>query len=209
MDMSFEFFQKIDWPNVLMGSLLPILGTFLVWLIGGLKEYNKISKALGTNIKGEWFSAEFDYKHPARHALLKVQIKRKIGNKVIIRSLGSINSAKSSPKNATAWEVEGKIIGETIIGEWDTTLKNTRRYGAVIIKFLDKGRAVGYWIGYGGAAWPRYGYWLMNRDPGELKKMNELVLSDYDFKAYDVANLIENFDSIIEGKIDVRSIPVY
>lgn len=192
--------DKVDWPNILVGVLIPILLSFLYNSIKLFVQHRKASSDLKTKIQGIWYSAEFDHKNSdpieARNTYLKVKLKRKFGNRVVIEAIGSEDSDfdKAYP---TGWVVEGKLVGTNLMCEWYSTIPGTIRYGNAFLEFLDNGITVGYWIGVSLFPRPMYGYWIMARDLDEVKRLSKTALLDYDFHAYDIAYLIENISKKI------------
>jgi hypothetical protein len=202
--------QKQDWLGAMIGASLGALASlllgFIVWFVRGIFEYKKASTDLKMQIKGNWYSAEFDPKgnvnHEERNTYLKIKLKRKWGNQVIIKSLKK-ETLSTTKMYETGWIVKGKLVGETLIGEWYSSVKDSRRFGTVFLKFLEHGRAVGYWVGYSGVTRPVYGYLILSRNLEDLKKISEKVLIEYDFRITDVSHIVENFDNLKLTKKDV------
>lgn len=157
-------------------------------------EFTEASKKLTKNIEGEWYSAELDYKQPVlSHAIIKVRVERvKRSNKVTISKIEQIN--KEDVNVETGWIVHGRIVTEnTIISDWVGVIENTTRYGNAFLKFIENGRAIGYWIGYGSKTdgRPMYGYWILSRKEEDVKNLSDSVLQKFQF--YDVKFMVEHF----------------
>ncbi len=194
-----DLVTKIDWINLISGIILTGIISGITYFVKKIVERNKVTSNLNQKIEGIWFSAEYDHKgdkqREERNTILEVVVKRaSIGNSVTIKS----NIIDQSNKNIiaqTGWRISGKMKGDTLMCEWFSTIKDTNRYGVAFLKFIDSGRAVGYWVGYSGVTRPMYGYWIMSKDKNDLELMSTTVLKEYSFKAYDVAFLIENFEN--------------
>jgi hypothetical protein len=191
--------NSFDWKNIFAGAVISSITALLVWFIKGLYEYYISAKDLPYSIWGYWFSAEYDIKSNVpdteRNYYLKVKIKRRLYRRVIIVALESLDS--NPAKVETKWIVRAKIVqGDVLIGTWRSTVKNTNRYGTAIIKFIDYGRATGYWTGYG--QYPIYGYWIMSKDFTDLKNISTSVLQDTKFKSIDVSKYVAEYPAPIK-----------
>lgn len=200
--------DRKDWIILLLGVLIPIVLAIIVNLIKLCFQYRNASADLRTKIQGTWYSAEFDHKNTepieSRNTFLKVKLKRKFGNKIIIKSIEDIDE-NGNKKYPTGWVVEGKLVRGNLLGEWYSTVPATIRYGNVFLKFLDNKIAVGYWIGESLFPRPMYGYWIMSKNLEEIQNLSKTVLSEYDFHAYDVAYLIENIN---KKKIPIETVKI-
>lgn len=166
----------------------------VVWFLKGLYEYYVAAKDLPYPIWGYWFSAEYDIKSDVadfeRNYYLKVKIKRRLYRKLKIVALESVESKKEQVE--TKWIVKAKIVqGDVLVGTWRSTIKNTNRHGTAILKFLDYGRATGYWTGSG--PYPVYGYWIMARDFNDLRNISTSVIKDIGFKSLNVSKFVAEY----------------
>lgn len=203
MNMLADIWTSIDWPNVLAGAIISLLVGFFVWAITGAYEAWMTSKRLPYDIRKKWYSAEFDPKgdttNSVRNTFRIVHVRRRMGGGFKMRVVGSWPN--DDPDNDTAWKLEGKIhLGDTFVGNWHTTAKNTKRFGAACIKFFDNGRAIGYWIGPAGVDHPVYGYWVMARSPEMARAMASEALTGSGFNFVDVVGHLLNYASVIRGQ---------
>jgi hypothetical protein len=183
--------MNLDWPNLLAGLILSAISGVLVLIVKSGYQYFKSARDL-PNISGTWYSAEYDVKghlpHHERNAFLEVRIVRRPNGDVRVRTVATMDDKKYP----TSWVVEGKTVRDTLIGEWKSTEKHSKRYGVAMLKFLDYGRAVGYWVGLSGYDYPVYGYWILSRDKADLETVASAVLVDNKFEAIDVSYIVMN-----------------
>ncbi len=191
---------NLDWPNLLAGVVLALVSGAIVSLARGLYGFYVIARDLPYPIWGTWFSAEFDQKGglpsgkhnlelSGRNTFLKIKIKRRFGKKVVIEALGPVDD---SPQEVpTKWVVHGHIVkGDTMVGLWRSTVKHTSRHGTAIIKFIDHGRALGYWTGSGETGYPMYGYWIITRTKDDVVTMANTLLSLTQFTTLDINSFV-------------------
>jgi hypothetical protein len=189
-------FAGLDWPNLIAGAALGAV----VWLLTRAYETLVASKDLPYAISGTWYSAEYDPKvlldpnnstkdPPDPNTFTEVKVRRLLGARFSIRVVKQLGDSGSRP--ATAWKFSGDLIyGDTLVGTWKSIVKDTKRYGAAMLKFIDKGRAVGYWIGPAGTDYPVYGYWVMSRNHDDVKKLANSILQNSGFQFFDVAGYV-------------------
>jgi hypothetical protein len=209
---------NLDWPNLIAGAVLAVFSGIIISLARGLYGYYIIARDLPYPIWGTWFSAEFDQKGTSlggkhnierrgRNTFLAIEIKRRLGRKVLIKAMGPIDNAPQ--EIPTKWVVEGRIVkGDTVVGIWRSTIKHTSRHGTAIIKFLDHGRALGYWTGSGEAGYPMYGYWIISRNKEDAIHIASNLLSVSEFKTLDLASYAVQYlsgtDQSKSEKIKIR-----
>lgn len=196
--MSLELIDSLDWKNILAGAFISSIAALIVWFIKGLYEYYVAAKDLPYPIWGYWFSAEYDIKSNVsdfeRNYYLKVKIKRRLYKKVKVVALESLDISPN--KVETQWIAKANIVqSDTLVGTWRSTVKNTNRHGTATIKFLDYGRAVGYYTG--SAQYPVYGYWIMSKDFNDLKNICTAVLKETNFKNIDVSKFVIEYPAPI------------
>jgi len=193
--------NSIDWPDVIAGALVAgVLGA-----IGfGIKSLILRSAARRTILqygKGEWFSAEYDPKGNVpknlRATYLRVMMEPTWRGRVRVRAVEQLDEDPS--KVETGWIAEGRIENGSLVGEWRTTVKGTVRFGVAMLRFLDNGRAVGYWIGVRGFDPPLYGYWIMSRDQDDLRALVTGAVPPGSFQMIDVGRLIADFERGTRG----------
>ena len=194
-----ELINIFDWKNIIAGAVISSVSALIVWFVKGLYEYYISAKDLPYPIWGEWYSAEYDIKSNipdlARNYYLKVKVKRRLYRKVKIVACESIDVKKGQVE--TKWIARAKIVqGDLLVGTWRSTIKNTNRHGTAIIKFLDYGRASGYWTGSG--PYPVYGYWIMAKDFIDLKNISESVINEMSFKTINVSKFVAEFPAPIK-----------
>jgi len=191
---------KFDWPNLLAGAAIAFVASLFAWLVKGLYGYYIIARDLPYKIWGIWFSAEFDpkgfiqadLKIKGGNTFLKVRVEPRLGRKIVVRALGPVENLTQI--FATKWTVHSRLIkGDTIVGTWRSTVKYTKRYGTAIIKFIDNGRAVGYWTGLGTTDEPLYGYWIMSRDIVDIKRLASEVHTKTNFEVINVSSFVINY----------------
>ena len=185
----------LDWPNLIGGALFGAILGLVVWFLTHVYESWIVSKDIPYRISGTWFSAEYELKgelpREDRNTITKVKVRRCLGGKFRIKVLTRYPDASLKPE--TSWKFIGKLVhGDTLLGTWKSTLKNTKRYGSAIIKFLDYGRAVGYWNGLAGKEYPAYGYLMMSRDEDDLRVISSAVLKETTFEVFDVVGFLLN-----------------
>lgn len=185
---------SLDWINLIAGALLSLVSALIAWFIKGLYEYYISAKDLPYPIWGFWYSAEYDSKSEIpdleRNYYLKINIKRRLYRKVKIEVVEDMNDG--GLKVETKWVVKAKIVqGDVLIGTWKSTVKNTNRYGTIILKFLDSGRATGYYTGT--SKYPVYGYWIITRDFEDLKEICTELLKETHFKNIDVSQFVSKY----------------
>lgn len=195
-----ELIKTLDWENIIAGAVISSVAALIVWFIKGLYEYYISAKDLPYPIWGQWFSAEYDTKSnipdTERNYYLRVKIKRRLYRKVKIIAYESLEVKNEQVE--TKWIVKAKIVqGDVLVGTWRSTIKNTNRYGTVIIKFLDYGRATGYWTG--SAPYPVYGYWIMARDFTDLKSISTSVIKETAFKTFNVSKYVAEFPAPLKN----------
>ena len=136
-----------------------------------LLQFHLARRLLRKYGEGIWYSAEYDTKGnvPKEHraTYLKVRVSATFQGGVKVTSIEQLNSEDRADE--TGWIVKGRIEHGVLIGEWRTSIKNTLRFGSAMLRFLDSGRAVGYWIGVRGYSPPQYGYRIMSKDLDDLK----------------------------------------
>ena len=189
--MSWELLNNIDWKNLLPAVIISSIFAFIFWFIKGLYEYYVSAKDLPYPIWGIWYSAEYDVKSNVedddRNYYLKVKVKRRLYKKVKIVAIETLEPDPN--KVETKWIVKANIVkGDTLVGTWRSKVKNTNRHGIAMIKFLDYGRATGYWVGAG--EYPVYGYWIMSRNYPDLKSVSTSILIETNFKSIDVSKSV-------------------
>jgi len=199
----FEFpsIQQIDWPNLIGGAALALLVSVITWLARGVYAYYVAAKDLPYRIWGRWYSAEFDPKsstpgggtgseRSGNNTFLCVRIEPRLGRAVVVRALKPIAGLPHGVP--TKWVVRAHLVqGDTLVGTWRSTIKNTNRHGTAILKFLDYGRAVGYWTGLVGDDLPVYGYWIMSRDDKDIELLASTVLADTEFRIIDIGSVVK------------------
>ncbi len=189
----FTALQGLDWLNLVAGALLGGLLGLVVWTLTRAYESWVGSRDLPYPIGGTWFSAEFDPKGDAsrgeRNTFTQVKVRRGLGGTFSVRVVKGLPGAPSRPE--TAWRAGGKVLhGDTLVGTWQSTVKHTKRFGAASIKFVDYGRAVGYWIGPAGKDYPVYGYWIMSRRESDLRMLAKAVIDKAQFEFFDVVRCV-------------------
>lgn len=202
---------SIDWQILILGAVLGAIMSGVFSLFQGLVKSYITSKnptyKLIKNIKGVWYSAEYDLKDILpKSTIIKVYLKySSFSNKVKIKLRDK--RVKISDPKSTGWIVTGKLLNDTLIGEWNSVIEGTKRYGTVILKFLVNSRAVGYWTGYSGIdSNPKYGYWIMDKNESILNDISNSLMKDYNFKFYNVGFLVENFEQ--RERLKIQSIEV-
>lgn len=187
---------SVNWPQAVAAFALASVGGVLVWIIKGLWNYRRSLRTCPWASSGVWYSAEFDSKgdqpHKNRTTFLEVKLTRTLSRGVTIKVLKSLNVPEKS--YATGWIIRGHFKGDCFLGEWETTIHKTKRFGVAMLKFLDNRRAVGYWVGLSGFDHPVYGYWILSQDLTELKAICERVLIEHRFTMVDVGHIVANYD---------------
>ncbi len=208
MGLFSELIGHIDLGQLASATVTALVG-FLIWLTKGAILSAKASSALHCDIRGTWYSAEFDTKKVKedgganRNTCLEVRLRRKLGGKVTIAVVDPIEDG-AGVREVTKWVVNGRLRGDTLVGTWDgSAVKGSRRYGSVFLQFLEGGRAVGYWSGLAGVTRPMYGYFIMSRDAEERDQLASVIGDDLGFKAWDVAYVVEEFGRRKLRKTDV------
>lgn len=182
--------HALDWANILVGAISGAALGVLGWFLKRVCESWILSKDLPYPIGGIWFSAEYDSKGGVPHnTITKVKVRRGLGGTFRIKVVKQLSETESQPP--TAWIFNGKLVhGDTLVGIWRSTVEQTKRLGTASIKFIEYGRAVGYWNGPAGKDYPVYGYWIMSRAEDDLGKLCDLVLRETSFDCVDVAGLV-------------------
>lgn len=201
MDVNFDLI------DLLVGLAVALISG-ISYLIKQRSDYKKASKNLGAIITGEWYSAELDFKQekPVNAYMKVVMERKKLGNRITIRTTAQIN--KSKIKYQTSWMVNGKAMPDsTLIGEFVGTNEHSVGYGTAFLKFIGNGRAVGYWVGYSGrfSGQPMYGYWILSRNEDDLHQISEFALSKFQY--FDVKYLIEHLNKKILPKDYIIKFP--
>ena len=182
--------MTFDWPNLLGGAvastlIAPFARTLLRF------GYSIMGKGASSTITGVWYSAEYDSKSPdptKRNTILKVRVRRRIDGKTVIEALDGLEHA--NPKRPTKWKVIGEVRNDVLCGTWKSTIPHSTRYGTVLLKFCDDGRAIGYYLGY--AESPVYGYWIMSRQEDDLRSLADAILKK--FRWNDLKALVDKND---------------
>lgn len=188
-----SIFLSFDWPNLIVGAVLGAAIGLVVWILTRAYDSWIVYKDLPYPIGGRWLSAEFDPKGESpreeRNTITRVKVRRGLGGSFSIRVLARLPEVRSRPE--TAWRFSGKLVhGDTLVGTWRSTVKNTKRFGTAIIKFIEYGRAVGYWSGPAGKDYPVYGYWIMSRNEEDLRILAKAVLDKTSFEFVDVVEFV-------------------
>ena len=102
----------------------------------------------------------------------------------------------------TGWKVHGRVVVDTIHGEWFSTVAHSTRHGVVMLQFLDYGRAVGYCIGTGGGTHPIYGYWIMARKDADVRLLAAEAIKH--FASYDIGYLVAQFERLGAQPTNIR-----
>ncbi len=188
--------QTIDWPDVVVGALVAALVGGIGFCVKLLIKYHLARQSILPYGKGTWYSAEYDSKgnvpKERRVTYLKVSMKPSLFGRVKVQCIEQLNPEEKPDK--TGWIVEGRIQNGVLIGEWRTTVKDTIRFGSAMLRFLDNGRAVGYWIGVRGFDPPLYGYWIMSKDYDNLKSIISGAVPPGAFEMIDVAKRVADFE---------------
>ncbi len=192
---------SIDWPNVIAGATVAGILGFIGFSIKSLIQYTTARRSIIRYGKGEWFSAEYDPKGnvPKEHraTYLRVKMEPTWRGRVRIRSLEQLNPDLKTTE--TGWIAEGRIENGSLIGEWRTTVEGTVRFGTAMLRFLDNGRAVGYWIGVRGFDPPMYRYWIMSRSIDDLRALIAGAVPPGSFDMIDVGRRIADFERGTRG----------
>ncbi len=193
--------KLIDWPDVIAGAAVAgVLGA-LGFCIKSLIQYSAAKHSILRYGKGVWFSAEYDPKGnvPKEHraTYLRVKMEPTWRGRVRVRSIEQLNPNQKAVE--TGWIAEGRIENGSLVGEWRTTVKGTVRFGTAMLRFLDNGRAVGYWIGARGFDPPMYGYWIISRDIDDLRSIIAGAVPPGSFEMIDVARRVADFERGTRG----------
>ena len=192
---------SINWPDVFAGAL--VAGAFgaVGFCFKSIILHSSAKRAIVRYGKGEWFSAEYDPKGnvPKEHRLtyLRVVMEPTWRGRVRVQSVEQLDQHPS--KVETAWIAEGRIENGSLVGEWRTTVKGTVRFGTAMIRFLDNGRAVGYWIGVRGFDPPMYGYWIMSKSEDDLRAVIAGAVPPGSFQMIDVGRRVADFERGTRG----------
>lgn len=72
----------IDWPNIIAGFIMSLIGAIVAWISSSAYDFYKTSRYLPTSISGIWYSAEYDHRgdvpHEQRNTILKIKIRRRL-----------------------------------------------------------------------------------------------------------------------------------
>lgn len=93
----------------------------------------------------------------------------------------------------------GAVFAGSLLGEWRTTVQGTVRFGVAMIRFLDNGRAVGYWVGVRGFDTPLYSYWIMSKDEADLRSIVAGAVPPGVFQMIDVGRRVADFERGTKG----------
>ena len=191
---------NLDLLGIIISIVLPAFSG-IYFFVTKRSEFLKASRNLSTDVTGDWFSAESDFKHGRLdNALTKIRISRKyFGNRIFIKVVEQLDKDKIIYE--TSWRVIGKIYPDaTVLGDFVGENNHSLGHGVVFLKFIGKGRAIGYWVGYSGwiAGQPMYGYWILSRDEKDLRNIAGLALSKFQYM--NIKYLIENSDKKILEK---------
>ena len=196
-----QILQTIDWPDVIAGALVAALVGGVGFSVKLLIKYHLARRSILRYGKGTWYSAEYDPKGNVpkgrRVTYLKVSMKPSFLGRVKVQSVEQLNPEEKPVE--TGWIAEGRIRNGVLIGEWRTTVKGTVRFGSAMLRFLDNGRAVGYWIGVRGFDPPLYGYWIMSKDYDDLKSIVSGAVPPGAFEMVDVARRVADFERGTRG----------
>ena len=208
LDRIFAILDRLDWPNAVAGATLGALLGLIVWLATRAYKSRFAGKDLPYRISGTWYSAEFDAKaqvpRKLKNTLTEVKIRRLLGGRVSLEVTRQLD--KHPHKPPTAWKVISSLVkGDTLVGTWTSKIEHTKRYGTAILKFIEYGRAVGYWTGPAGKDYPVYGYWIMARNEGDLRRLAADVLKNTNFEFTDVAKHILSSQPPRRGGQDANS----
>lgn len=193
--------SSIDWPNVFAGALVAGALGAIGFCIKSIILHYSAKRSIVRYGQGEWFSAEYDPKGnvPREHrtTYLRVVMEPTWRGRVRIRSIEQLRQHPS--KVETGWIAEARIENGSLLGEWRTTVKGTVRFGCAMIRFLDNGRAVGYWIGTRGSDPLMYGYWIMSKSEDDLRAVIAGAVPPGSFKMIDVGRRVADFERGTRG----------
>jgi len=194
--MTNHLLDLVDWPNAIAGAILAGLLGLIGFSMRVLLQFLAARRSVVGYGIGTWYSAEYDPKgnvpHERRTTFLKVEVGASVFGRVRVRSCQQLDTQRK--QHETGWVLNGRIEQGALLGEWKTTVKNTRRFGVAMLRFLDNGRAVGYWVGVRADEPPLYGYWVMSRDLDDLKRILDAAVPPGRFRTIDVARLVANAD---------------
>ena len=193
--------KTIDWPDVIAGAVVAgVLGA-IGFAVKALIQYTTAKRSILRYGKGVWFSAEYDPKGnvPREHraTYLRVKMEPTWRGRIRVRSIEQLNPDQKEVD--TGWIAEGRIENGSLVGEWRTTVEGTVRFGSAMLRFLDNGRAVGYWIGVRGFDPLLYGYWIMSRDLDDLRSIIAGAVPPGSFEMIDVGRRVADFERGTRG----------
>lgn len=193
--------KMIDWPNVVAGAAVAGVLGVIGFGMKSLIQYTAGKRLILRYGKGVWFSAEYDPKGnvPKEHraTYLRVMMEPTWRGGVRVRSVDQLNPEQKAVD--TGWIAQGRIENGSLIAEWRSTVKGTVRFGTAMLRFLDNGRAVGYWIGIRGFDPPLYGYWIMSRDFDDLENIIAKAVPPGAFDTVDVGRRVADFERGTRG----------
>jgi hypothetical protein len=191
-----QVIQGIDWPNIVAGTLITVFIGITGFVVKQLWFFYLARRAVHKYGKGIWYSAEYDTKGNVpkdnRVTYLKVLLSPSFRGRIRVKSLEQLNLNDKAVD--TGWIAEGRIVNGVLIGEWKSTIPDGLRFGTAMLRFLDNGRAVGYWIGVRAYDPPLYGYWIMSRDFDDLKAIVTYAVPPSSFDTIDVARKVADFE---------------
>ena len=142
------------------------------------------------DIFGDWYCSEYDTKYDANDRTNKIahtiiRIKKKITGKISIYVTKYLDESR---EHKTSWEAHGKMMQDTIVGEWISQTPQSRRYGSFMLQFLDNGLAAGHWIGFGRSEpYVLYGFMILNKKAEKAYGIANIILDEYKYKSYNTS----------------------
>ena len=160
---AFDSITTHDLVICLIGALIAATTSLSVWLITRYYESLRSGRGLPYRIAGNWYSLEYVPKSAGEcNTYTEVRVKRNLGGRWSIKVVKQLYPGEGENEQ-TAWSMIGTIPygGDTLVGQWRSSIPDTKRYGCAVLKFIDNARAIGYWTGPSRRDYPVYGYWVM------------------------------------------------
>ena len=160
----------VDWPTAIVSVVGGILATGVGLLLRGLYLRYVLKSELLDKIHGTWYCAEFDPKgvrQPNKPHMAGEPSNKKVKITRTLRGMFRIKMPEPTGEGSkvTQWVADCKTKSEnTLVGMWKSELKDTGLHGALLLKFMEGGYAVGYWLADWGHNGLGCGYMVLCRD---------------------------------------------
>ena len=189
----FNEISSTAWILVVISGLFGVLLKFIYDVAANTIKSRIALIFVPGDIYGTWYCSEYNTKYSIKERDKKivhtiVKIKKNITGSINI-NVTKERFLSTEADIKTKWKIRGKLIRDTLVGEWYSMEKYSKRYGVTMIQFLDNGLAAGHWIGLGGLDNPVYGFIIMSRNEDSAGVIADTIMDKYNYTSFDTAKI--------------------